>query len=144
MFENKVRCNNCMSVFYEDYIKDENICPVCSAKGCIMDTFESEFPQYYDDTPKYDKYDKRYPLLSLGNDPVILYDNLDEEDLIFVEHTLEEYENGIIKLSQNKKGEYFLIQDNAETFGGLIVEVLKWYKGIIRADDLAPMFILAF
>jgi len=52
----KVRCNDCMSVFDENYIVvHENgydeICPCCGQIGCLMDVSENEFPQYYQYTP---------------------------------------------------------------------------------------------
>ena len=58
----KIRCNNCMSVFYEQFVKhhnEEEICPCCSTKGCLMDVPEEEFPQYYDNSPK--EIDNRLP-----------------------------------------------------------------------------------
>lgn len=51
----KVRCNNCMSVFDEKYIKDDGVdesCPVCVEVGSLMDMPENEFPQCYDYEPK--------------------------------------------------------------------------------------------
>lgn len=128
----------------------------CERRGtdidCLVwgDEFSEDYtdkfiiPQYIDEASKYDKLDKKYPLLSWGNDPVILYDNLDEEDLQFVEDTLKEYKDGLIDLGKNEQSDYFISQDGEETFGGLIIEVLKWYKGIIGADDLAPQFVLPF
>lgn len=52
----KVRCNSCMSVFYEEYIiahenGDDLICPCCGQVGYIMDVPEEEFPQYYNEKP---------------------------------------------------------------------------------------------
>lgn len=52
----KVRCNDCMSVFYEEYIVahengDDLICPCCGHVGRIMDVPEEEFPQYYNEEP---------------------------------------------------------------------------------------------
>lgn len=52
----KVRCNDCMSVFDENYIKydevlDQEGCPCCGRIGCLMDVPENEFPQYYKYTP---------------------------------------------------------------------------------------------
>lgn len=40
--ENKVRCNNCMTVFREseinyDEIEDKEFCPYCGISGCLMD-----------------------------------------------------------------------------------------------------------
>ena len=101
-------------------------------------------PQYEEDTSTYDKYNKKYPLLSSGNDPVILYDNLDEEDLKIIESTLKEYEDGILELIKDDKGKYWLAQDNMIVNGGIYLEILKWYKGMIGADDLAPMFVIPF
>lgn len=41
-FDDMVRCNNCMKVFYEneivyDKVKDEEFCPYCDTSGCLMD-----------------------------------------------------------------------------------------------------------
>lgn len=46
----KVRCNDCMSAFDEEYIEDINdveSCPVCGSIGALMDVPQEEFPQYY-------------------------------------------------------------------------------------------------
>lgn len=48
----KLRCNNCMSIFYESLISNPEKCPVCGAIGTLMDVPEFEFPQYYKDSPK--------------------------------------------------------------------------------------------
>lgn len=42
MYERKVKCNYCSSVFYEDYIiahenGEDEICPVCNHKGMLSD-----------------------------------------------------------------------------------------------------------
>ena len=42
MYERKVKCNYCSSVFYEDYIiahenGQDEICPVCNHKGMLSD-----------------------------------------------------------------------------------------------------------
>lgn len=50
----KVRCNDCMSVFDEEYIDDisENeSCPLCGRIGALMDVPQEEFPQYYNHEP---------------------------------------------------------------------------------------------
>lgn len=50
----KVRCNDCMSVFDEEYITDiseDESCPVCGRIGALMDVPQEEFPQYYYHTP---------------------------------------------------------------------------------------------
>ena len=54
----KVRCNDCMSVFDEEYIddvRDDESCPVCGRIGALMDVPRDEFPQYYDYAPKNTK-----------------------------------------------------------------------------------------
>ena len=65
-----VRCNQCMSVFEEDWlavncttndvdIEDAEKCPVCGRKGYLMDVPSDEFPQYYEDRPiDQQQYDK--------------------------------------------------------------------------------------
>ena len=50
----KVRCNDCMSVFDEEYINDisdDESCPVCGRIGVLMDVPQEEFPQYYNHAP---------------------------------------------------------------------------------------------
>lgn len=50
----KVRCNDYMSVFDEEYIEDINdveSCPVCGRIGTLMDVPQEEFPQYYYHAP---------------------------------------------------------------------------------------------
>jgi hypothetical protein len=52
MYELKVRCNNCESIYYEDFLiahqnGDDEICPVCNKIGCIMDLPQEEFPELY-------------------------------------------------------------------------------------------------
>jgi hypothetical protein len=54
----RVQCNWCNSVFYEDYIveEDEDACPVCGEKGYLMDIQpEEEKPSF--ETP--DQWEKR-------------------------------------------------------------------------------------
>lgn len=50
MYTDKVRCNNCMSIFFEDFIIEEEykeLCPVCKANGTLMDLPIEEFPEVY-------------------------------------------------------------------------------------------------
>jgi len=50
----KVRCNDCMSIFDEEYIRNINedeSCPVCERIGALMDVPQEEFPQYYNYAP---------------------------------------------------------------------------------------------
>ena len=47
-FESKVRCNQCMKVFFENEIvydedKDMEFCPYCGESGCLMDLSDKEF-----------------------------------------------------------------------------------------------------
>ena len=52
MYELKVRCNNCESIYYEDFLiphrnGEDVICPVCNKTGCIMDMPKEEYPELY-------------------------------------------------------------------------------------------------
>jgi hypothetical protein len=61
---------------------------------------------------------------------------LEDEDLVFIETTLKEYEEGKIDFYINLKGHYIFIEDNCVKFGGLKLDVLKWIENKISTDEL--------
>jgi len=56
--ERRVRCNHCMSTFYEEYLKniidvhgnDAERCPVCSKGDALMDIAEEGITRKYKST----------------------------------------------------------------------------------------------
>ena len=140
LFKNKIRCNYCDSVFYEEYVEGTNECPVCKREGYLMDVPKDEFPQYYNCLPinplKLRKGKNAYPILGKCYDFEKLLKELEDEDLEFIETTLKEYEEGKIDFYINLKNEYIFVENNYIKFGGIRLDVLKWIENKITTDEL--------
>jgi hypothetical protein len=131
-FKNKVRCNNCEAVFYENFIIKEDegsVCPVCGGIGYLMNIPEKEFPQYYFQVPVY-------PILSKCNDFNKMLKDLSNDDLQYIENVLQKYDKGQINMYTNKNGEHIFVEDRQICFGGIKLEILKWYESLIGTEDL--------
>ena len=135
MENNKIRCNNCEGVFYEKYVEGTNTCPICGIEGCLMDVPKNEFPQYYKITP-IRKGKNAYPIIGKCKDFNILINNLDDEDLNYIEETLTQYENCEIDMLLNRDGSYVFAENNQIKFGGIRLSILKWFESLIDTEEL--------
>ena len=139
IFQNKIRCNFCESVFYEEYVDGTEECPVCNKEGCLMDVPRNEFPQYYDISPLR-KGKNAYPILGSCTDFEILLKELEDDDLMVIEDTLKSYEDGAIDMLTNKDGKYVYAEDNQIKFGGIKLSILKWFESKTTTKELIEEF----
>ena len=77
-----------------------------------------------------------YPILGKCTDFNILVKNLDDDDLQYIENTLQKYENGTIDMLLNKDGEYVFAAKNVICFGGIKLDILKWFESLITTENL--------
>ena len=77
-----------------------------------------------------------YPILGKCTDFNILVKNLDDDDLQYIENTLQQYENGTIDMLLNKDGEYVFAEKNVICFGGIKLDILKWFESLIDTEEL--------
>lgn len=105
-----------------------------------MDVPKDEFPQYYNCLPikplTLRKGKNAYPILGKCYDFEKLLKELEDDDLVFIETTLKEYEEGKIDFYINLKGDYLFVEDNYVKFGGIKLDVLKWIENKITTDEL--------
>ena len=77
-----------------------------------------------------------YPILGKCSDFNIFVENLDDDDLQYIENILQKYENGAIDMLLNKDGEYVFAAKNVICFGGIKLDILKWFESLITTENL--------
>ena len=105
---------------------------------CILENIENfcEEDEENDTVIVVRKGKNAYPILGKCTDFNILVENLDDDDLQYVENTLQKYENGTIDMLLNKDGEYVFAEKNVICFGGIKLDILKWFESLITTENL--------
>lgn len=80
----KVRCNDCMSIFDENYIEvdiinGEESCPICGRVGCLMDVEE--------ETENYKKF-KEILVNNIGVPTLVNFDDENDDALVIIVHNI--------------------------------------------------------
>lgn len=80
----RVRCNDCMSVFDENYIEvniinGEESCPICGRIGCLMDVEE--------ETENYKKF-KDVLVDNIGVPTLVNFDDENDDALVIIVHNI--------------------------------------------------------
>ena len=105
---------------------------------CILENINAfcEEDEEDDATIVIRKGKNAYPILGKCTDFNILVKNLDDDDLQYIENTLQKYENGTIDMLLNKDGEYVFAEKNVICFGGIKLDILKWFESLITTENL--------
>lgn len=77
-----------------------------------------------------------YSILGTCKDFPKLIQNLDDDDLKFINDVLLDYEIGKIDMLCNKDGKYVFAENNKIKFGGFKLTILKWFESLITTDNL--------
>lgn len=80
----RVRCNDCMSVFDENYIEvniinGEESCPICGRIGCLMDVEE--------ETENYKRF-KEILTDNIGVPTLVNFDEENDDALVIIVHNI--------------------------------------------------------
>lgn len=80
----KIRCNDCMSIFDENYVEKnlingEESCPVCGRVGCLMDM--------EDETENYKKF-KEILVNNIGAPTLVNFDDENDDALVIIVHNI--------------------------------------------------------
>lgn len=80
----RVRCNDCMSIFDENYIEvnilsGEESCPICGRVGCLMDVEE--------ETENYKKF-KETLVDNIGVPTLVNFDEENDDALVIIVHNI--------------------------------------------------------
>ena len=108
------------------------------AYDCILENINAfcEEDEEDDTTIELRKGKNAYPILGKCTDFNVLVKNLDDDDLQYIENTLQKYENGTIDMLLNKDGEYVFAEKNVICFGGIKLDILKWFESLITTENL--------